>query len=245
MRAWDDLLGALSLLSRLPLPAHQARGAAGAWAWPLAGVVLGAIAGGIGALTLGLGLAPGAAALLALLAAVMLGGALHEDGLADMADGLWGGQTPERRLEIMKDSRIGAFGVIALVLSLGARWAALSALFAASPWAGITAMVAAGTVSRAAMAGVMAALPPARENGLSRAVGRPGALGAGLAIALALLVLFGICGLSGISALIGAALAVALTARLALAKIGGQTGDVLGASQQMAEVAVLLVLMPG
>ena len=113
-----DLRLALGLLTRLPLPStpDMARGAQAAWAWPLAGLAPAALAALAMALGSALGVLPGVAAALGLAVSVMVTGAMHEDGLADTADGLWGGWTPERRLEIMKDSRIGAYGVIALIL---------------------------------------------------------------------------------------------------------------------------------
>ena len=119
---------------------------------------------------------------------VILTGAMHEDGLADSADGLFGGWTVERRLEIMKDSRIGTYGMLALLLSGLARWAALTALIAAGPiW---PVLIAAGALSRAPMAVMMALMPNARQGGLSASTGRPplprAALGCGIALAIAL-----------------------------------------------------------
>jgi adenosylcobinamide-GDP ribazoletransferase len=118
-----------------------------------------------------LGLPPGIAAGLALGAGILMTGALHEDGLADCADGFWGGHTAERRLEIMKDSRIGAYGVLALILVIGLKWLALAALIEhGALWA---AVLVPACSAGAAMAWVMASLPFAREDGLARHVGRP------------------------------------------------------------------------
>ncbi len=228
------------LLTRLPVPVRLTapRGARAAWAWPLAGAVVAALAAGVAAGALALGLPPGVAAGLALAVGVLMTGALHEDGLADTADGLWGGHTRERRLEILRDSRIGTYGVVALVLVIGLRWQALVAL-AAEPWD----LVAAAVLSRAAMAGVAWALPHARPDGLSAATGRPPggavALGAVVAAGLAL----GLAGPAALWAGLAAGLAAAGIARVARARIGGQTGDILGASQQLAEVAALLALL--
>ncbi|WP_010139341.1 adenosylcobinamide-GDP ribazoletransferase [Oceanicola sp. S124] len=236
---WNDLLSALGLLSRLPLPAHRFRGAEAAWAYPLAGLVLGAMSCLAGLLALGLSLPPAAAALICLGTAVALTGALHEDGLADVADGFWGGSTPERRLEIMKDSHLGSYGVIALVLGLLARFAALTALFAVpgGPWA----VIAAAVLSRAVMPVLMATLPFARPDGLARSVGYPPM---GTAMAAALIgIAFAYLGLGwkGSSAVLCLALVTLGLARLGQAKIGGQSGDLLGAGQQLAEITVLFV----
>ncbi|OED46964.1 cobalamin 5'-phosphate synthase [Rhodobacteraceae bacterium (ex Bugula neritina AB1)] len=239
-----DFLLALVLLTRLPLPhlppqAFQ-RQAKSVWAFPLAGLAVALPAALCAALALTVGLPAAIAAGLALTAQVLLTGAMHEDGLADTADGLWGGFTRARRLEIMKDSRIGAYGVIALILGLGLRWSALSALLAT---AGVWPLLALAMLSRAVMPVLMAALPNARTTGLSQGVGRPRTLPCLLASGLAILLSLPLIG----SAVFGTALAMAAATlglgALAKAKIGGQTGDILGASQQVAEISGLLALL--
>lgn len=230
-----DLWSAFALLSRIPVPDHRHAGARGAWAWPLVGVAVG-LAAGLAALAVAPA-GPGLAAAVALAVQAMLTGAMHEDGLADCADGFWGGHTRERRLEIMKDSRVGSFGVLALVLVVLAGWSGVAAADDVLP-----VLVAAGALSRAPMAVLMACLPNAREGGLSRLVGRPsaGVAGAGAALAVALAgVLCGWTGMWAALAVGAVALAVGLVAR---AKIGGQTGDVLGAAQQLGFVAAVGVL---
>ncbi|OWU84573.1 hypothetical protein ATO6_12955 [Oceanicola sp. 22II-s10i] len=235
-----DIAAALGLLSRLPLNAPLLV-PSGVWAFPLAGAVLGALAATAAALALSLGLPPSLAALVALATAVVLTGALHEDGLADVADGFWGGWTTERRLEIMKDSRIGTYGVVALVLSLAARWQALALILGAGH--GWTALIAAGALSRAAMPAVMTALPHARRDGLSRSVGRPGPRPAWIAAAIAAAIALILLDLrSALAACVLTLLAALGTATLAKRKIGGQTGDTLGATQQVAEIAILTAL---
>ena len=243
--AWVDLPAALGLLTRLPVQVDivrvTARGARAAWAWPLVGVVTGTLAALVGAVAVAGGLPPTLAAGLALAVLVMVTGALHEDGLADCADGFWGGQDRDRRLAIMRDSRIGAYGVIALVLSLGLRWVCIAVLVnAGALW---PALIVAGVLSRVPMVVVAAVLPHARPGGLSRAVGRPPAaavwLGLGLAVSLAL----ALAGWAGLAAALAAGTAGVAVALVARAKIGGQTGDVLGAAQQLSEIAVLCALV--
>ncbi|MGB3406781.1 MAG: adenosylcobinamide-GDP ribazoletransferase, partial [Jannaschia sp.] len=212
-----------------------------AWAWPLAGLVVGSLAGAAGTVVATVGLPGGLAAAVTLLTLVMVTGAMHEDGLADLADGFWGGFTPERRLEIMRDSRIGAYGVIALVLSLLIRWLLLTvALEQGHLW---SAAIVAATVSRVPMAVVMRWLRPARTDGLSRGSGQPSRLSMGIAFAIGALTLI----TQGLpSAMLAAALAGVGTLGLGLlarGKIGGQTGDVLGAVQQGCEIAVLAALV--
>lgn len=239
-----DALLALVLLTRLPLPHLPAdafkRQAKAVWAFPLAGLAVALPAALLAALALAADLPATVAAGLALAVQVMLTGAMHEDGLADTTDGLWGGFDRARRLEIMKDSRTGAYGVIALILGFGLRWSALAALLEiAGPWP----LLALAMMSRAVMPALMAALPNARSAGLSQTVGRPRARPCLLAAGLAVLLSLPLIGLAtfGVALAMGAA-ALGMGA-LAKAKIGGQTGDILGASQQLAEIAGLLVLL--
>ncbi|SEL10426.1 cobalamin-5'-phosphate synthase [Roseovarius azorensis] len=239
-----DVPLALGLLSRLPMPVRDtARGARAAWAYPLAGVLIGSLAalGGLGALWLGLP-AP-VAALVALSLMIALSGALHEDALADTTDGLCGGWTPERRLEIMKDSHIGSYGVIALCLSLGARWSALWMLYQVSPATATSALIVSATLSRAMMPLLMTALPHARTTGLSHNVGRAPGSTAALGLAIALVMTLLLLGGAGMSAIAVAALTTLALALIARARIGGQTGDILGATQQLAEIAILFSLL--
>ena len=182
-----DLILGVGLLTRLPLPSvtvDASRSAAAAWSWPLVGLMIGAIGGGTGTLAMALGLPAPVAAALAMAAMALTTGGLHEDGLADTADGLWGGTTRERRLEIMRDSRVGAYGMLALGLMLLLRFAALSALFEAGAWAMV---LAAAALSRTGMAVMMALMRNARRDGLSQNTGRPGAAPVAGALALSML----------------------------------------------------------
>ena len=213
-----DIAAALALLTRLPVPADHARGARASWAWPLAGAVTGAVAAVVGGVALWLGLPAALAAALVLATQIVLTGALHEDGLADVADGFWGGHDIARRLDIMKDSRVGSYGVIALVLSLIARWAALAALmpFGDLFWV----LVATGALSRAPMAVLMAAMPNARGAGLSQSVGRPSQATATLGVLVALLAGFLCLGTSALAPILWVSLAT-----LAIAAIAKETGQ--------------------
>ena len=237
--ALGDVPLALALLTRLPSRVEDDdRRADACWAYPLAGVVVALIAALVGCVAMALAVPAPMAAGLSLLALVVTTGAMHEDGLADCADGLWGGWTPAKRLEIMKDSRIGAYGVIALVLGLGLRWAALSALFEAGAILGP--LVGAAALSRATLPVLMNRMKNARDAGLSKYQGQPYHLtvviGCVLALALAWIAVGFVPMLLGA---LMAALAALAAAMIAYFKIGGQTGDVLGATQQLTEIAVL------
>lgn len=240
--AGADLLAAFGLLTRLPIPMIPGpmRGAGTVWAWPLVGAAVGVLAATVAYGALALGATAGTAAALVLAAQVMLTGAMHEDGLADSADGLWGGWDKARRLAIMKDSHIGSYGVMALLLVGLLRWSALSVICAQDGMWG--ALVAVGAISRVPMALLMALLPNARSGGLSQSVGRPSPEGALLALGLGLAIGVVFLGGGGIWLAVWAALPCLALARVARAKIGGQTGDILGASQQLAEAAGLAYL---
>ncbi len=241
----EDLALALSLLTRVPVRVGDtSRNARAAWAYPIVGLMPAGLAALGGMLAGWLGWGPAISALISLSILVITTGAMHEDGLSDTVDGLWGGWTKERRLEIMKDSRIGAYGVIALVLSLAARWAALTALFEAGAQFAVPALLASALLSRAAMPVLMALLPHARSTGLSHDVGRVPDNAASMAVLIA--VVLGIFLLGGLILIAGlcAALITWGLGYLAHKRIGGQTGDILGATQQMVEIAVLLCLLP-
>ncbi|MDH3236832.1 MAG: adenosylcobinamide-GDP ribazoletransferase [Alphaproteobacteria bacterium] len=209
------------------------------WAFPFVGLVVGTVGGGVCAGALALALPPLLAAILGVAAMVLLTGALHEDGLADVADGFGGAFEREAKLKIMRDSRIGTFGVVALFLVLAGRLAAVAAIEA--PLAAGLGIVAAAVLSRATMVWLMAFMPPARESGLGAEAGRPGALTAGIAAVITVALAVAALGpLGGAIGCVAAAVVAALFAGLAMRQIGGSTGDVLGAAQQLTEVAVLV-----
>jgi adenosylcobinamide-GDP ribazoletransferase len=241
-RGWlADLHLAATFLTRLPLPDPGAVPPGGLAAamrcFPLVGAGLGLVAGLIAAAASSV-LPPLAAALLAVLVLVLATGALHEDGLADFADGLGARGGPERRLEVMHDSRNGTFGVLALVFSVALRAAALAAIAGAA--AKIGALVAAAALSRALIPVAMRRLPPARPDGLAALAGRPGADCALTAFALGALFAGLGLGLAAIPAIACAALVGLGVAELARRRLGGYTGDVLGAVAQASEIALLL-----
>src|SRR5690606_30107654 len=152
-----------------------------------------------------------------------------------------GGRSREDKLAIMRDSRTGSYGVVAVVLSLLIRWAALAALAGAAPALALLALVAAHAASRAVLPAMLAALPPARADGLGSGVGHIGnaTVLAALAVGVVALLPGGIA--FGLVAALALGLSAFFVARLARAQIGGQTGDVLGAAQQAGEIAVLVV----
>ncbi|MCW0236493.1 MAG: adenosylcobinamide-GDP ribazoletransferase [Ferrovibrio sp.] len=258
-----DLRLALMLLTRLPMPAGDAIAvpadggmARAAWIFPMVGLLVGLAGGGVFMLAGSLGLGLSSAALLAMGTQILLTGALHEDGLADMADGFGGGHSRERKLDIMRDSRIGTYGVVALIIALALRFTALQDLAsnllsisdeledtAGQNSAIIIALVAAGALSRAAMTVVWYLLPPARTDGLAAGSGAVPFSAAVTAVLLAAAIAFVV--LPGFAFIVACATVAVLTMAVALLahwQIRGHTGDVLGATQQITEIGALLAI---
>lgn len=249
-RPFASFLMALRFLTRMPVPFVRTVDPPplkdSMWMFPVVGAVVGALMG-LAMVMADLARLPELfCGLFALAIGAMLTGAFHEDGLADVADGFGGGNTREERLEIMKDSRIGAYGTITLVITLMARASLLPALLVLDPLAVILLVAGAAAFSRALMVDLLWATRPARSNGLSALAGQPSRNTTLLALAIGGL-FAGVGGSlvltpeAGVLALVAGGLALAMVRALAMKKIGGQTGDVCGAGQVMAETAMLAV----
>ena len=253
-----DTLSMLRFFTRLPIPAlsferdiHAMPDFTSAVrALPLAGALIGALGAVVVVCASGIGLPDQLVAVLAMMALVLVTGAMHEDGLADVADGFGGGSTLARKLEIMKDSRLGAYGVVALMLVTLARWSVFSALIG-HYGAGVAALslIAGAAVSRAVCVVPMWLLPPARLDGAGFAAARPQsqamAICAGSAVLIAVVLLgFGPIGIKRlIAGLICAGLSALALTELSRRQIHGQTGDVAGAAQQISELAFCAALL--
>jgi adenosylcobinamide-GDP ribazoletransferase len=212
--------------------------------FPVVGAIVGAVGGFVLLLSVWLGASLLLAASLAVLVVVALTGALHEDGLADTVDGFGGGATAERKLEIMDDSRVGTFGVVALVFSILIRVAALSAIAAGGLWHAALALVAAEAVGRAALVRLWHELPAARITGLAHDTGPPDQRAMLVALIVAAVAVAAlVIPTSGLGAAVGgvvlAIVATYLFIRLTAHEIGGRTGDTLGACEQVAVIAFL------
>jgi adenosylcobinamide-GDP ribazoletransferase len=216
---------------------------------PIAGLILGGLPALTFALALFLNLGPFLAATLAVAVTVITTGAFHEDGLADTADS-FGGSTRERRLEIMRDSRIGSFGAAALFLSLALRIGALAMVAVRTDWlVGAAAILATASLSRTAGLLPLTFLHPARADGAAHAVGQPARESFWFAAGLAGIIALGVGLITGIP-FAGLVLMIALSLlsgwgmmRLSQRHLGGQTGDIAGATQQVAEIAALIGLL--
>ena len=234
---------ALQFLTRLPLSApysQEAMRQSPRW-YPAVGVVVGALAGL--AFVLGVWVfTPQIGVWLAMATAVGVTGALHEDGLADACDGLGGVRPKERVLEIMRDSRNGTFGVLAIALSVLVKVACLAPFGGAT---GLVVLISAHAVSRAVIAYPLLAFSPAQDNGLGARVGKPTDndvwIAVGIGVALAFLLLLGKGFFVALLAPIAACAAAGGAAHWIAKRLGGYTGDTLGAVQQTAEIAFLVV----
>lgn len=245
-RRITEAVHSIGFLTRVPMPflpgTETVRQSDCLWAYPLIGLIVGGSGAACFGLATTIGLSSHLAALIAVAAAALVTGALHEDGLADFADGIGGGRTREQKLEIMRDSRIGTFGALALVFTVAIKVEALATLPAGLA-AG--AFVLVHILARGLLAMPFLLLGPARTDGLAQGAGQPQ-----LVTAIVALLIGGLSAgafefnrtFAGIALVAAAALAVFVVCRLARTYLGGATGDVYGAAEQAAEVAGLLAL---
>jgi adenosylcobinamide-GDP ribazoletransferase len=245
MNDWlDDLKMAMAFLTRLPVPhtdgSMPTNFVRAYRMFPVAGALIGA-AIGVFCLVLRLANVPElAAAALALGAGAILTGALHEDGLADIGDGFGGGRDAAQKLEIMRDSRLGTYGALLLLVSFAAKFSALAAI---PDRYIVESLIAAHALARGVLPAMSMSLPFAREDGLARSTGQPDFATAATSIVIALIIaLLSLSWANGFWAAILAGLSAVGMAWLAKRLIGGQTGDVLGATEQICETAILVLL---
>ena len=240
-----DFLAALGLFTRLPL--HWLERRAGPVdlrrsirVWTLTGGLIGGLSACAMWLGCALHLPPAVSAICAVMMQLLITGGLHEDGLADSADGLIGGRTAERCLEIMRDSRIGSYGAMALGTALALRCACIASL----PVSGLfPSLIVAGSLSRAAILLELKWGKPARQDGLAMALfpvpSRPFFVALIIPVLLAL---FFIPADEIVAPFVAVLLITLLMHRFSMQKIGGFTGDILGAGAILAELAALVVL---
>ncbi|MEM8877477.1 MAG: adenosylcobinamide-GDP ribazoletransferase [Pseudomonadota bacterium] len=246
-----DLRGTLSFFTRLPMPGTTDHGppdfGRAARTAPLAGAVVGLVGGAVFASVAMMGLTPFVAAFAAIGATIIVTGGLHEDGLADTADGL-GAFDRERRLDIMRDSRIGSYGVLALIVTIGAKAALLAQITGESGILGVVAaMVAIEGTSRLAALYPLHALSPARSDGLAHSANAPdrGAMIQGMIMAIVLVIVCIVPTIGIVATVLAvvAAIAIALAGtRWADHMLGGHTGDIAGAIQQTTVLVMLAAI---
>jgi adenosylcobinamide-GDP ribazoletransferase len=243
----EQIYLAVTFMTRIPLPAWRGEIESGlsdaAWAFSLAGVLIGSIAALFlwSMSSLQMDSLVVSTLLLAFLA--LITGALHEDGLADACDGFGGGSSRVRKLEIMKDSRIGTYGVLALVLSTFVKIVAISQLIEFSTALASVALVTTHALARATMPLTMVWQNPAKTSGLASGAGSVSSSSAWIGLIIAVCTCLIFLGLVTTLWLTGIALLVSLAMMLlSYRQIGGYTGDTLGAQQQIVEVLLLITL---
>jgi adenosylcobinamide-GDP ribazoletransferase len=243
-----DLKIGILFCTRIPVP-HAAPTdgadiARASWVLPLVGALIGLLGAAAYWTAFHFNLPPLVDAALAIAATLAATGCLHEDGLADTFDGFGGGQDRERKLAIMRDSRLGTYGACALTLSLMLRVGAVASLARPGPVA--LGLVAAHAGARAVMPLFLRLVPPARPDGLSAAAGRPSPGNVMVAALLGLgLLLWSLGAGRAVVALLLLLVTVGFMRWLCLRQIGGQTGDAVGALEQISEIAVLLTAAAG
>lgn len=250
----DDTARSVAFLSRIHVPQrhfvdYDGKLSRALRAFPVAGILIALPAAALVSVFQAVGAEPLFTAFVALGVLALITGALHEDGLADTADGIGGGRDKEHALTIMRDSRIGTYGAVALVLSFGIRTAALAAILPQlTPSATGLVFLAVAALSRAGLVWHWSGLPPARKDGVAAMAGTPdrdavriALVSAGI-LGIALFLLAGLPLLAILLVLLAFAGSVPAFGAVVGGKIGGHTGDTLGAAQQLAEMAILIAL---
>ncbi len=243
MKDWlEDLRVAVTFLTRVPIPHSDGvvNVPRAMRAFPLVAAAIGLVVGLVLLGLLRLGVPALAAAALALGASALLTGALHEDGLGDIADGFGGGRDKAAKLEIMRDSRLGTYGMLALLISFAAKLAALAALPPASI---IPGLIATHALARCLLPAMVVMLPPARSDGLSATAGAPDQATAITAAALGFVIaLMCLSWGTAFRAILVTIVAASVMGWLARRQVGGHTGDVLGGTEQVCETLILVLL---
>lgn len=239
LQRWNEFRLAMMLLTRVPVGRMETVTtiSRAVWAFPIVGLLVGATIGVVRVGAAAVGFSALVSAMIAVAVGFIATGSLHEDGLADCADGFGGGSTVSRKLEIMRDSRLGTYGVIALILAINLRVAFISELTGALDAVAILAGL--GSLTRGLLPVAMLVIPSARSDGLGSELAKDrNTLATGLGVFIAMVS----AAILVPGAIWVAPVTIAATALvwwLARSQIGGTTGDVLGASQVAGEIAGL------
>ena len=213
----QTLFGAFAFLTRIPMPNHKCETHSKMWAFPIVGSVIGIISSLAYWATISAGLPTMVGATVVIIVHCFLTGALHYGGLVDVADGLWGSHKKARRLEIMKDSRVGSYGFIALIIT--------------------------STMSRANLALMQGLCKPAKKDSLMVACGTPSILQGVASMIIGLIIIFALTDVYTVAYIaLSCVVIMSVFYRVVLVKIGGITGDCLGATQVLGEIILLMVI---
>ena len=242
----QTLFGAFAFLTRIPMPNHKCETHSTMWAFPIVGSVIGIISSLAYWATVSIGLPTMVGATIVITVHCFLTGALHYDGLGDVADGLWGSHKKARRLEIMKDSRVGSYGVIALVLAILIKIQIISAIgdtYIGNVYVLSTALIITSTMSRANLALMQGLCKPAKKDGLMVACGTPSIIQGVASMIIGLAIVFALADIYAVAYIaLTCVVIMSVFYRVFLTKIGGITGDCLGATQVLGEIILLMVI---
>ena len=242
MGCWRDFVRAATFLTHIPFQIDETEAArplaTAALGFPLVGLMVGVIGAIAFVIANAVGLPQLASALIAVAAIALVTGGLHEEGLANTVDGFSSGKGRDDSLRIMREAALGKFGMLALIFAVGLKIAAIEAL---GPAMAAASLIASEVAGRTVIPAILMLIPPARTEGLSFEAGRPRKESVALSLLLGgalMLLMLGIG--AGLVAIIITAVLCALMARIATTRLGGHTGDVLGAIEQITVTAVLL-----
>jgi adenosylcobinamide-GDP ribazoletransferase len=239
-----SFLKAVALITRIPVPDKTFEGDQSNlpidWAYPLIGLLLALPIYLTGLLLLSLRFDSGLVAATTVVFLIMSTGAMHEDGLADTVDGFWGGWDKENRLKIMKDSHVGTYGIIALIFSILIRWYCIKLSIDQNLF--FVAIVTSCTLSRSFMTFYMWTTPCAKEVGLSANTGRPDDVSTTIAFLIGLITTILLLGIKSVAVLALCFVVLWSAKTISTKKINGQTGDTIGAVQQICEVCILCAI---
>ena len=241
-----QLIAAIRLMSSIPIPdylcehdniSHIRRCT---WAFPIVGVILGIINGCFCYTVITIaGVSQDIAVIFTIVINILLTYGLHEDGLADTFDGIGGGRTPERIHSIMKDSRLGTFGCLAIVLSVFIRWCILREIPMLSIYDTCSIFIVSGTISRCWIPYAMRNTKYTDTTGMAQSLGRPSLYDTYIALIIG--IISALATYNIIAFIIPACVAL-IFHRLIQLKIQRPSGDALGAGQQISEIIALFVV---
>ncbi len=245
LQFFRDIAAAVMILTRIPIKwsyfsEKEPDISQSLWAYPVVGIIISIFSICVYLVSVSLGWPVFVSSASALLVTVLITGAFHEDGLADVCDGFWGGYTKDRKLEIMKDSRVGTYGVLALLFSLALRIMFLSSL---ATYEAISALIITACVSRTIIVSLLTVMKPAVTDGMGVKAGKPSIYSLCLSITISVVTTYFLAGVGVTGLVISVSVLALLFVRfVALRHIGGYTGDVLGAGQQVSEIFIYAAL---
>ena len=244
---FKDILLSVSFLTRIPISKDllfERNLMDAAWSFPLIGGLVGFLGGMVALLLSYFNISSIVISFITIGAIILLTGGLHEDGLADTADGFGSNKNPEDKINIMRDSQIGVYGTLALIIAISVKAVALSELINKDQFfACIIALIVSGSLSRSTIIGIAFFLEKASETGLASFAGKPRATGVGICFLISILLcIFLLPSTKVLAAILISIVTTVVIGFLSKKQINGYTGDILGTTQVLSETALLIYL---